>query len=632
MLHGLGPYLAGSIMLLTVCGPSGSACDVHLSQPPPVRAAVSDHPFEHAPLTDREERNLIVFAHMYGYVRYFHAADEAVVINGERLLHGGVKTVLLAEGDSQLAFALEAVMQPAAPTCRAWVGPIDAYPRLQLNIPDRGRLQGIRGWVHRGPGRISPPGSMYSSEMDYETMERSHEPERIPRFGIGPTEEIVPGFSIRVPTAVLLDDVGTVPRWEGLQAWAYMEDIENQTPKPVRLARDWSPEPSERSTRLACVIEVWNVFRHFYPYLADVPGLDLNEVLRDALKRAATDETSTEFLFTLRRLVSYFNDGQSVITCSDIDESAVLPLEWDWIDDRLVVTAVSEALGDTLPVGSIVGSIGGREVESAGCVAAAEECVSAATADARRYRGLAMLRRGAPASTVQLDITDDQGSNRSVRITRVPLPEAPTEGRPATICELEPGVVYIDLTRATNAEISARLALLQAADGIVFDARGLTVEARPDCLRYLADEVLHSDRLLLPVFTWAEQQEVTYEESSWTLEPSAPRLSATTAFLIDERTAGPCETVLGMVEAYELGALVGQRTAGCSGSLHTLTLPGGYEVTWTATMVLRRDKGRHYGIGIEPTVPVTRTLAGVQAGRDEMLETAVRLVKASDGG
>jgi C-terminal processing protease CtpA/Prc len=41
--------------------------------------------------------------------------------------------------------------------------------------------------------------------------------------------------------------------------------------------------------------------------------------------------------------------------------------------------------------------------------------------------------------------------------------------------------------------------------------------------------------------------------------------------------------------------------------------------------VMKHDGTRHHGVGIQPTVPASPTLAGVRAGRDEVLETAVEV-------
>lgn len=53
----------------------------------------------------------------------------------------------------------------------------------------------------------------------------------------------------------------------------------------------------------------------------------------------------------------------------------------------------------------------------------------------------------------------------------------------------------------------------------------------------------------------------------------------------------------------------------------------GYRLIFTGMKVLKRDGSRHHGVGIRPTVAVSRTVGGVRAGRDEQLERALELVE-----
>jgi C-terminal processing protease CtpA/Prc len=87
---------------------------------------------------------------------------------------------------------------------------------------------------------------------------------------------------------------------------------------------------------------------------------------------------------------------------------------------------------------------------------------------------------------------------------------------------------------------------------------------------------------------------------------------------------------MGIIEHYKLGAIVGGPTAGTNGNVNPFTLPGGYTVTWTGMKVLKHDGSRHHGVGIKPTVSVSRTIAGVAAGKDEFLEKAIEVV-SGDG-
>jgi C-terminal processing protease CtpA/Prc len=84
---------------------------------------------------------------------------------------------------------------------------------------------------------------------------------------------------------------------------------------------------------------------------------------------------------------------------------------------------------------------------------------------------------------------------------------------------------------------------------------------------------------------------------------------------------------MSFIEHYGLAEIVGQPTAGANGNINPFALPGGYRVTWTGMRVLKHDGSQHHLVGIQPTVPTERTLAGVQAGRDELLERALEVVR-----
>ena len=112
----------------------------------------------------------------------------------------------------------------------------------------------------------------------------------------------------------------------------------------------------------------------------------------------------------------------------------------------------------------------------------------------------------------------------------------------------------------------------------------------------------------------------------WTIDPKPPRLRGKVAFVIDGRTLHYSETLLEMVEQYRWAEIVGEPSGGDNGSRNTSDLPGGWRVVWSGQRTLKHDGSPYHGVGVRPTVPVSRTLQGIAAGRDEMVERAVEVV------
>jgi C-terminal processing protease CtpA/Prc len=148
----------------------------------------------------------------------------------------------------------------------------------------------------------------------------------------------------------------------------------------------------------------------------------------------------------------------------------------------------------------------------------------------------------------------------------------------------------------------------------------------PRILAHLSDSALHSARFEIPVYTRPDRVGVTYLTGGWPVAPLAPRLRARVAFITGGGAISYAETTMGIVEAYRLGAIVGEPTAGTNGNINPITIPGGYNVIWTGMRVLKHDGSRHHGVGIVPTIPVHPTLKGVAEGRDELLERALQVV------
>jgi C-terminal processing protease CtpA/Prc len=230
-------------------------------------------------------------------------------------------------------------------------------------------------------------------------------------------------------------------------------------------------------------------------------------------------------------------------------------------------------------------------------------------------------------SVVRVTVQHPDGDTVTVPLRRGPPVEV-SEGKPEPVAQVRPGIWYVDLDRVTTQQFQAALPDLERASGIVFDMRGY-----PDGLNagalfpHLIREPGTSAQWIIPVTTRPDRVDVRWHQATrWPLRPVAPYLVAPRVFITDGRAISYAESVMGIVEAYRLGEIVGEPTAGTNGNVNPLLLPGGYSVGWTGMRVLKHDGSRHHGVGIQPTVPVQRTRAGVAAGRDEALEKALEVV------
>lgn len=560
------------------------------------------------PLSQKGLENLTAFTRVLGYVRHFHPSDEAAAADWNLVALEGVRAVEGAKDAGDLALKLETLFRPLAPTLRVF--PTGKQPpATDLALPKNQLDLKVVSYRHTGFGPKSAY-SPYHSERLFKDAPGGKLPADSPQPPKFWTADLPGGISIQMPTALFADARGTLPH-RGPSSGS------PGAASPVRFSG------GDRATRLADVALSWNIFQHFYPYF-DVVKTDWMGELTKALSSAATDSDDKAFLTTLRRMVAALHDGHGGVYYAMDQEAAAVPLIFGWIENRLVVTYVAPQSTTGLKAGDIVLKIDGKD--AAEVLAEKEELISGATPQWRRYRSVSELRRGAKDSQLKLDVELATG-NIQLMVKRDAQSLTLKEMRPPQVAEIKPGIFYLDLDRIKDADFEAILPKLEQAQGIIFDLRGYP-RVTPKLISHLIDKPVDSARWQIPIITEPDRKgPISYDEKGrWQLPPIAPRLKAKIAFITDGRAISYAESYLGIIEAYKLAAIVGEPTAGTNGNVNPLTLPGNYQVAWTGMKVLKHDGSQHHGVGIKPTVPVSRTIRGVAEGRDEQLEKAIAVV------
>jgi hypothetical protein len=429
------------------------------------------------------------------------------------------------------------------------------------------------------------------------------------------------GVSALVPVALPADDQGTFPHL-----------APPVLPVPDKPA-GFVPSGSDRTTRLAGVVVSWSVFQHFYPYFEQI-HVDWPGALRRGLTSAAAGPDADAYVRTLRSLLAELRDGHAMLLNPAVNPSVRFAFTWDVVENQLVITSVEAGATHGMVAGDRVLAINGRPAVDA--LAEIESLTSAATPQWLLLRSLTELSGGRPGGTATLTVQPHAGGPARTVTVAYTAPYgstlgiggfgSPTEPRPEKIAELRPGIFYVDLSRISDDDLNGALDRLAAADGIVFDMRGYPFLLSPAVLGHLIDKPVTSNWFNIPVVTQPDRQGWGWSSLYFFQTPVAPRFTGRFAFLIDGRILSYAESLMGIVEGERLGALVGGPTAGTNGGMDPFGVAGGHTLRWTGMDIRKKDGSPHLGVGIKPTVPVSRTLAGVIAGRDELLEKGIEVV------
>ena len=573
-------------------------------------------------LTSRELDNVTAFANALGYIRFFHPAEAAVGVNWDAFAVRGVRAVQRATSPDSLASVLTAVFAPI--TSHVRFARTDAP--LPVTIPKPADATHAVFWRHSSVGSPSG-GDGTPANTGWYRSERVVAP--LGAIGHSITIDSVTGTIVSLPPVpdpshpMIAALGGGVSMSMPIALFTHADFVEEsrRVPDPSFVTERFTA--TDRATRLADVALTWSLLAHFYPYF-DVVHADWPAALDAALRSAATDADGDAFRATLQRLMAALHDGHGFVRVSSGPQLQTHDVNFDWAEGRVLVTAVGDAAAASgLKFGDEVLAVDGLPTQAA--LAARSTRLSGATPQFIRHWALRQLLDGDARTRAQLRVSTADGVTRDVSLVRMSKVEVKAKAIDS-IAEVSPAVMYIDLGRVTDATSYTTIPRLRHAKAVIFDMRGYPRSSTSRIFAHFTDTLLYSPRMMLPVNTLPNHQRPGFIDRAWTVAPAAPRLTARLIILSGGGAVSAAETALGVVETNRLGDIVGEPSAGTNGMINPFTLPGGYTVNWTGLRVLKRDGTTHHGVGVIPTVPVSPTVAGIRAGRDEVLERAISLV------
>lgn len=562
----------------------------------------------------REIDNLVAFARLYGVVRYFYPGDTAARLDWDRFAVYGAGVVRPAADAPALAGALQKLFGAIGPGITI-AATLDPPPPQGAPDPT------LVAWRYRGAGiAVEPKGNPYAAWR----TNRAPPPRNADAGRLG-TEAVAPPRTGAHADVVL----GRGLYARVLLALSDAQAASEPSPEGVRLLRDAAmPRPvadGARDENVADAVVAWNVFRHFYPYWTEVAArtkTDWDARLPVHLRLACEATTADAQREAIQALVADAHDGHGSARDSQRAISGTLPIQLRVVEGKVAVSA--SAIGD-LEVGTVVVSIDGVAADRRLADAMRLESGTTQWREVRALRELTACRAGAPVPVV----VDTPLGQRAVPVACGTDP-APAEQRPAPIREVAHAVWYVDLTRARFAEIVPRLEDLAHARGVVFDVRGYPTDAGAAILPYLlssaeADRWMHVANIVGPFGRIAG-----YDHHGWNLQPKTPRIGGRVVFLTDGRAISYAESVMGYVADRKLGTIVGAPTAGTNGNVARISLPSGrLSISFTGMLVTRHDGRTPFHLeGVTPDLPAAPTIAGLRAGRDEVLERGLDAIGA----
>jgi hypothetical protein len=379
--------------------------------------------------------------------------------------------------------------------------------------------------------------------------------------------------------------------------------------------------------QLLALFRWWNILQYWAPD-REVAGQDWPAVLADFIPKLALAKDKIAYQLALFELIAKANDAHANLWSSLAARPPVgdcaLPAALRFIGDKLVVYRVEAADGAFQP-GDILDNLDGASIQS---LLGKWAVYYADSNDAARQRDLAAnMTRGA-CGTVSVEIT--RGS-RPVRIsvTRTPAQQTiATHDLPGdTFRLLSADVAYIKLSSIKAADLPAYFKKAKNTKGLIVDIRNYPSEFMPFAMgAYLATRPTP-----FVTFTFADLANpgAFHFGDGPPIEPGPVHYSGRVVILVDETTQSSAEYTAMALRAMPNSVVVGSTTAGADGNVSSIPLPGQLNTLVSGLGVFYPDHRPTQRIGIVPDVIARPTIRGIAAGRDEVLETAMRVIEDS---
>jgi len=349
---------------------------------------------------------------------------------------------------------------------------------------------------------------------------------------------------------------------------------------------------------------------------------DWNIVLGETLKSTFENKQKKDFFVTLSQMFAKINDGHGIVFGEQMYH---LPIRAEFIENNIVITASNNT---ALKRGDVIKTIDKKQVMSA--LDEAEKIISGSP-QLRRHWALNILGSKFDSGVTQLVIERD-GKEQNVTVSNSrgggmffnPIDERKFLSE--KIIEIEPEIYYINMTNCTENDFYQKLDILANAKAVIYEQRGGDSLSFFHIAPYLIGESVNSAWWNIPQTVYPDRKEVEFSNSNWSIQPKQPLFKSKTIIINVPSVVSSGETMMSILDHYNLATTVGEPTAGCNGNINTINLPYGY-AWFTGMKVLKHDGSQLYLKGFQPDYPVNKTIQAIREGRDEYLEKALEIAR-----
>ena len=386
--------------------------------------------------------------------------------------------------------------------------------------------------------------------------------------------------------------------------------------------------------QILALYRFWNIIEYWFPY-RDMLSDDWDKVLIDSLPKVALATNADAYQLAMMETIAKVHDTHanlwSSLNVRPPTGACQLPVNVRFIEGRPVISSYTGKTADTsgMKPGDIITEIDGVTIAK---LMERWTQYYAASNEPTRLRDIAMqMTRGeCGKATIRVSRSNAEIEISSERVS-------PKELKPFEFAHDLPGdtfrllskdVAYLKLSSVKLDQAAKYIESAAGTKGLIVDIRNypsefvvfalgtLFVDQQTNFARFTSGDISNPGAF--------------HFGPPMPLAPQQPHYPGKVVILVDEISQSQAEYTTMAFRSSPRAVVIGSTTAGADGNVSAIPLPGGIRSMISGIGVFYPNKKPTQRVGIIPDREVKPTIAGIRAGRDEVLEAAIREIVGKD--
>jgi C-terminal processing protease CtpA/Prc len=548
-------------------------------------------------INDRNQKNIVAFAEVYGFARYYYPRKKVNNEVWEKLVVKGLQMTYNCQNDNELIDSLNAYLSFVAPEILITKIPLKDTLTSKELAKKRYYLE------HHGFGEGQT--SFYKSEfinkiiaklLPFKTLTKK-EKQKIKQKYLNYNTN---GFAINIPYS-------SPKKMKYLDKRNNHQDIED-----------------EYLEHIAAVVTTWNIMKHFFPYQEELKE-KWNEILETSLSIIEKDNLDYSTLWSLKHIAHCLDDGHAVVY-TDFDYTYFSPpFTCRIINNELYVDFVHSESDNDINRGSKILEINGTNVQT--YIDSLSKQVSASTEIWKNRRLERELTIGKKDTEITLNILEND-SVVSKKFKRNKITEFWINETKKEFFLLQDSIYYVHIEKLENKKFKKEIPNINKSKGLIIEY-GYPYGGA-NILQHFTDSNIKSPIWKIPIkslYSFDDTLYVDEDKQRGKIKPSKQKITVPTVFITKDNTLSAAETSLDMIKHYKLGTIIGEPTGGANGNVNMFFVKNKkYRFAYTGMKAIN-NSGEQATKGIQPDIYVPVTAEGLKNNKDEILDAAIEYIK-----